>query len=114
MTAAVSHLRVLPLPALPEISAPVTALPPAPEVLHELLLRSGRGDQVAFSRLFDVVLPVMLASARLLAPSAQAEAVAEEAYVDVWRLSPGYVRSGSSPLAWITARVERAASRLRV
>jgi len=84
--------------------------PDAGALVNALLLESGLGDKAAFARLYDVVIPVVMAAARVLSAPEQAEEVAERACVDVWRWAPGYARSGASPVAWITARVEQAAA----
>ena len=78
--------------------------------IDELLRRAGQGDEAAFARLYDVMIPLVLCVARLLTGPDEVEAVAERACVDVWRMSPGYQRSGVGPLSWIAALVENAAS----
>lgn len=101
----------MPPPVMAKPTEPSVPAVPADAVVRELLRHSGRGDTEAFARLYDVVIPVVLAVSHLLAGPDRAEAVAERACVDVWRWSPGYARSSATPLAWITARVEQAARR---
>jgi RNA polymerase sigma-70 factor (ECF subfamily) len=80
------------------------------DVIDELLRRAGQGDEAAFARLYDVMIPLVLCVARLLTGPDEAEALAERACVDVWRMSPGYPGSKVGPLSWIAGLVEHAAS----
>lgn len=57
--------------------------PPGSDV-DELLRRVGRGDEAAFSALYDVMAPRVYGLARrVVRDSAQAEEVAQEALVEV-------------------------------
>lgn len=116
-TGLVDERRSGPAPALalvPPLTGHVTLLRRrtlSPEdVIDELLRRAGQGDEVAFARLYDVMIPLVLCVARLLTGPAEVEALAERACIDVWRMSPGYPGSGVGPLSWIAALVEHAAS----
>jgi RNA polymerase sigma-70 factor (ECF subfamily) len=98
--------HLVPVPSV--ASAPALS---ADEAIDELLRRTGLGDQVAFARLYDAVIGLVLGVARLLVGPDDAEDLAEQACLDVWRMSPAYPTSGSGPLAWVTARVEQASPR---
>jgi RNA polymerase sigma-70 factor (ECF subfamily) len=65
--------------------APDPVSPPGPD-LSELLTLAGRGDQVAFETVYDRVAPAAFGLAlRVLRDAAQAEEVAQEALLEVWR-----------------------------
>ena len=63
----------------------------AAESAEALLLRVGRGDQSAFEDLYDRVIGTVLGMARrVLRDEAQAEEVAQEVMVEVWRTAPRF------------------------
>jgi RNA polymerase sigma-70 factor (ECF subfamily) len=78
--------------------------------LAALLARSGRGDEAAFAQLYDLTSARVFGLARrVVRDPAQAEEVAQEAYLDVWRQSARYDSRLGSPLAWILTIVHRRA-----
>ncbi|MDP1877433.1 MAG: ECF RNA polymerase sigma factor SigK [Actinomycetota bacterium] len=83
--------------------------------LAALLARSSRGDQQAFADLYDrTSARVYGLVKRVLRDPAQAEEVAQEAYLDVWRQSARFDPSRGGVLAWIlTIAHRRAVDRVR-
>jgi RNA polymerase sigma-70 factor (ECF subfamily) len=95
---------------------PLTAVPaPARVELDELLSRVARGDERAFSRLYDEVSArVYGLIRRVLRDPAQAEEVAQEVMVEVWRTAARFDTSKGSATAWIfTIAHRRAVDRVR-
>jgi RNA polymerase sigma-70 factor (ECF subfamily) len=83
--------------------------PAAPD-LGELLNLSARGDQAAFARLYDAVAARVFGLAvRVVRDPAQAEEVAQESLLDIWRTASRYDRDRGSPMAWILTIVHRKA-----
>jgi RNA polymerase sigma-70 factor, ECF subfamily len=90
------------------------AVPPAPTGEHgraaELLARSSRGDEAAFADLYDLTSARVYGLARrVVRDPAQAEEVAQEAYLEIWRQSARYDASRGSALAWMLTIVHRRA-----
>lgn len=85
------------------------------EDLVRLLQGSARGDQQAFTRLYDATSARLHGLVlRVLRDPAQAEEVTQEAYVEIWRLSARYDAKAGSPLAWMmTLAHRRAVDRVR-
>lgn len=82
----------------------------APATLACLVGDVARGDQAAFHALYDRVAGQVYGLAcRVLRDPAQAEQVAEQALVEVWRTAPCFDPTGGNPLAWILATTHRAA-----
>jgi RNA polymerase sigma-70 factor (ECF subfamily) len=104
----VRHLRPVP------DGAPDPGAPPATD-LADLLRRSSRGDQTAFAALYDAVsAKVYGLSVRIVRDPAQAEEVAQEALLEVWRTSSRFDADRGSPLGWIlTITHRRAVDRVR-
>ena len=71
---------------------------------------AGRGDQQAFGQLYDAmanrVYGIIL---RVLKDPAQAEEVAQEVFVEVWRLAPRYDQSRGSAASWMSTIAHRRA-----
>lgn len=103
-----NHLR--PVPG----GAPDPGAPPGPD-LADLLRRSSRGDQSAFAALYDAVSPKIYGlSLRIVRDPAQAEEVAQEVFLDIWRTSSRYSPDRGSALAWmLTITHRRAVDRVR-
>jgi DNA-directed RNA polymerase specialized sigma24 family protein len=86
----------------------------AREELDELLVRSGAGDVNAFADLYDHLAPrVFGLVTSVVQDGALAEAVACEAFVEVWRRSATFDRTCSSAAAWTLAVAHRLAVRAR-
>jgi RNA polymerase sigma-70 factor (ECF subfamily) len=81
----------------------------------ELLRRVARGDEDAFRALYDLVAPRVYGLARrVVRDPAQAEEVAQEALVEVWRNAPRFDPSKGSASAWVmTIAHRRAVDRVR-
>ncbi len=81
----------------------------------ELLHATGRGDQAAFERLYDLVAgEVHSLVRRVLRDPAQSEEVTQEVMVQVWRTAPRYAAERGSARSWIlTIAHRRAVDRVR-
>lgn len=99
---------------------PVPSGDPSPEgtgasTLAALLRLSARGDQEAFTRLYDEtsarVFGLVL---RVVRDRAQAEEVTQEVFLQVWRTASRYDESKGSALSWLmTLAHRRAVDRVR-
>ncbi|WBB74733.1 ECF RNA polymerase sigma factor SigK [Micromonospora sp. WMMD1128] len=95
------------------------AVPPAApdqRVETDDLLRAvARGDEAAFERLYGLVSPRVYGLVRrVLRDPAQAEEVAQEALVEVWRTAARFDPSRGSATAWVfTIAHRRAVDRVR-
>ena len=86
-----------------------------PPSTDDLLRRVARGDETAFSSLYDAVSPRVYGLARrVVRDPAQAEEVAQEALVEVWRTAARFDPARGSATAWIlTVTHRRAVDRVR-
>ncbi|MCY7395573.1 MAG: ECF RNA polymerase sigma factor SigK [Nocardioides sp.] len=76
--------------------------------LAELLRRSGRGDREAFAVLYDAVSARVLGLAvRVVRDPAQAEEVAQEAFMEIWKTSARFDADRGSPLGWMLTIAHR-------
>jgi RNA polymerase sigma-70 factor (ECF subfamily) len=96
----------------------LTGVPPVAGTTDDagtLLRAVARGDEAAFARLYEMVAPRVFGLAkRVLRDPAQAEEVAQEALVEVWRTATRYDPAKGSATAWIfTIAHRRAVDRVR-
>ncbi|MFF2744091.1 ECF RNA polymerase sigma factor SigK [Kitasatospora sp. NPDC058048] len=98
-------------PAVP--ASPVVAAPAAE--LERLVAAVARGDQAAYARLYRAVAaPVYGTALRTLRSPSQAEEVAQEVLLEVWRAAAGYRPARGTVLAWVlTIAHRRAVDRVR-
>ena len=89
-------------------------LAPAPAT-GDLLTQVARGDEAAFVKLYDELTPrVFGLCRRIVRDPAQAEEVAQEALVEVWRTAGRYDPAKGSASAWVlTIAHRRAVDRVR-
>ena len=81
-----------------------------PDPLAVLLARSSRGDQQAFAELYDRTSARVYGLARrVVRDPAQAEEVAQEAYLDIWRQAARHDAARGGVLAWMLTIVHRRA-----
>lgn len=96
----------------PRLVDPITDEAPSPEsLLHDTAL----GSEEAFTALYDLVAPKVYGlSLRVLRDPAQAEEVAQEVLVEVWRKASHYDKKRGTAVTWIlTLTHRRAVDRVR-
>ena len=78
--------------------------------LADLLKACGRGDQAAFAQLYDATSSRVVGLAvRVVRDPAQAEEVAQEAFLEIWKTSGRFDPAKGSPLGWMLTIVHRKA-----
>jgi RNA polymerase sigma-70 factor (ECF subfamily) len=76
--------------------------------LADLLRLCGRGDQHAFAQLYDAIASrVHGLAVRVVRDPAQAEEVAQEAFLEIWKNSGRFDPAKGSPLGWLLTIVHR-------
>lgn len=83
--------------------------------LDELVVRSGRGDDVAFAAVYDALSPAVYGlTRRVVRDPAQAEEVTQEVFLDVWRSASRFDRNRGAARSWVlTIAHRRAVDRVR-
>ncbi len=83
--------------------------------LAGLLVRCGRGDQAAFSALYDQLAPYVYGVVlRVVRDRSQTEEVTQEVFVELWRIAPRFDGQKGSVKAWAsTVAHRRAVDRVR-
>ncbi|NAS20762.1 sigma-70 family RNA polymerase sigma factor [Herbidospora sp. NEAU-GS84] len=93
---------------------PISVTGRSPE-LDELLVLVARGDETAFERLYDrLIASVFGLIRRVVRDRAQAEEVAQEVMVEVWRTAARFDPARGGAMAWVmTVAHRRAVDRVR-
>jgi RNA polymerase sigma-70 factor (ECF subfamily) len=78
--------------------------------LAEMLKLSGRGDEAAFARLYDATSARAYGLAvRVVRDPSQAEEVAQEAFLEIWRTASRFDAGKGSAVSWVLTIVHRKA-----
>jgi RNA polymerase sigma-70 factor (ECF subfamily) len=78
--------------------------------LGELMKLAGRGDQAAFAQVYDATSARVFGLAvRVVRDPAQAEEVAQEAFLEIWRTASRFDSAKGSAQAWMLTIVHRKA-----
>ena len=94
---------------MPDDTSLQGGVPSAPD-LADLLKACGRGDQSSFARLYDATAGRVVGLAvRVVRDPAQAEEVAQEAFLEIWKTSGRFDPAKGSPLGWMLTIVHRKA-----
>jgi RNA polymerase sigma-70 factor (ECF subfamily) len=89
---------------------PFEGVPSAGPDLAELLKACGKGDHSSFARLYDATSSRAYGLAlRVVRDPAQAEEVAQESFLEIWRTSGRFDPAKGSPLGWLLTIVHRKA-----
>lgn len=101
------------MPERSDARAPVGA--PLRDELDAAMTRVGAGDQPAFAEVYDALAPRVFGLVlRVLVDRAQAEEVAQEVLLDIWRKAPSFDASRGSAVGWaLQLAHSRAVDRVR-
>ncbi len=78
--------------------------------LGDLLRRAGRGDQAAFGELYDALSPLVYGVVlKVVRDPSQAEEVAQEVFVELWRLAARFDGTKGSTKTWAATLAHRRA-----
>lgn len=78
--------------------------------IGELLRRAGRGDQSAFADLYDALSPLVYGVVlKVVRDPSQAEEVAQEVFVELWRLAARFDGTKGSAKTWAATLAHRRA-----
>ncbi|MFF1558499.1 sigma-70 family RNA polymerase sigma factor [Streptomyces sp. NPDC058279] len=96
------------------VTVGVPRIDPGPD-LPALMQRIARGDQDAFTALYEVIAgPVHGIVVRVLRDRAQSEEVTQEVLIEVWRQAPRYRPDKGAVMTWVmTIAHRRAVDRVR-
>jgi RNA polymerase sigma-70 factor (ECF subfamily) len=102
---------IRPVPAASSGGTPAAAA----AALGELLRLAARGDEAAFARLYDATSPRVFGLAvRIVRDPAQAEEVAQESYLEIWRTAARFDPARGSAISWmLTIAHRKAVDRVR-
>ena len=90
--------------------APGGSAAPGQPDLSELLRASARGDEQAFAELYDVTSRRLYGLVlRVVRDPAQAEEVAQEAFLEIWRTSARFDPTKGSAMSWMMTIAHRKA-----
>lgn len=90
--------------------APGEGAAPRHPDLAELLRASARGDEAAFAQLYDATSRRLFGLVlRVVRDPAQAEEVAQEAFLEIWRTSARFDADRGSPMSWMMTIAHRKA-----
>ncbi|MDF2145338.1 ECF RNA polymerase sigma factor SigK [Knoellia sp. p5-6-4] len=95
--------------------APGGSAAPGQPDLAELLRASARGDEQAFAELYDATSRRLYGLVlRVVRDPSQAEEVAQEAFLEIWRTSARFDRAKGSAMSWmLTIAHRKAVDRVR-
>jgi len=80
------------------------------DALGDLLRRAGRGDQSAFAELYDALSPLVYGVVlKVVRDPSQAEEVAQEVFVELWRFAARFDGTKGSTKTWAATLAHRRA-----
>jgi hypothetical protein len=91
-------------------AASARATAACPGFITELLLRCGRGDEVALGRLFDLFYAPVAATVGRPGHPETVEELVHAAFVRVWRHAPTFVPGVQEPVEWVMEQATAAQS----
>ena len=99
----------------PRQAAVATGAAAAGDPQLALIQRVGRGDQAAFSDMYDSVAPLVHGVVlKIVRDPSQAEEVVQEVFVELWRVAPRFDPARGTVTSWVaTIAHRRAVDRVR-